>query len=202
MSRFSPLVTFKIATMTVVLGGALAVVACGGGGDSSDGNGGSGGDAGGSGGNTGGKGGSAGSKGGSGGGGSSGGGNIQARAVKNCSKGSTVGELENGLIKTTCATGSGCHTSVAFGSYKYSSTASFAVKFFDVKPRSFCTDGNDKIIDTKNPMDSFFIRKLKADKPKCLDGKEGGERMPYQLPALDAEVITCLEEYVKAVTAN
>jgi len=196
MTRFSPLVTFKIATMAMVLGGAMGVVACGGGGDSGDGSGGSGGDAGG---NSGGKGGSAGAKGGSGGGG-----NIQAREVKNCSKGSTVGELENGLIKISCATGSGCHTSAAFGSYRYSATASFAVKFFNVKPRSFCSEGtdNDKVIDTKNPLDSFFIRKLKGDKPKCLDGGEGGDRMPYQLPALDSETITCLEEYVKAVVGS
>jgi hypothetical protein len=201
MSRFSPLVTFKIATMAMVLGGALGVVACGGGGDSGDDTGG-GGDSGGS---SGGKGGSAGSKGGSGGsagsgsGGSSGG-DLQARAVSNCSKGSTVGAIEKDVINKACA-GSGCHTSSAFGIYKYSMTKSWAPNFFDKDSKSICI--GEKVIDKAKPMDSLFLRLLYDEVPKCKDGTDALERMPrLPDPRLDADTIKCLEEYIKVVTKD
>lgn len=186
MRRNSLVFWFKLSALTVVLGGVLGFGACGGGSSGDDGDGGGGGNSGGSGGKPGGS------------------GNLQARKVENCSKGKTVGEIENTIIKTSCATTTACHTGPAFGSYKYSSTASFAVKFFNVKPRSYCgkESNDDKVIDTKNPSDSFFLRKLKEDPPKCLNGDEGGERMPQKLEKLDDETITCLEEYIKAVVAN
>lgn len=188
MRRKNPVFWFKLSAVAVVLGGVLGFGACGG---DEGGGGGSGGDSGGS--------------GGKGGGGKGGGsGNLQARKVANCSMGETVGEIESGIIKTSCATTSACHNGPAFGNYKFSSTASFAVKFLDAKPRSYCSkeSNDDKVIDTKNPSDSFFLRKLKEDPPKCLNGDEGGDRMPQMTDKLSDEVITCLEEYIKAVVAD
>lgn len=194
MSSNSPAFWFKVSAMAIVLGGAAGLAACGGdeGGSSDDGGNGGGG--------SGGSGGGGGSGGSGGGGGKGGGGGIQSREVKNCSKGSTVGEIEKDVIAKSCA-GASCHGNNIFGNYRYSSTKSWAPNFFDVDSRSVCI--GEKVIDKSNPDDSLFLRLLKDEKPKCKDGKEAISRMPRAPDArLDDETIKCLEEYIKAVVAD
>lgn len=170
---------------------ATAGAACGGGDDGDDGDGGSGGDGGGGSGS-----------GGSGGasGGSSGGDALQRREVKNCSKAPTVGQVEQRIIQSKCAT-AGCHRDDLLGNFRYNASKSWAPDFFDAEASQTCN--GDKIFDKEDPENSLFYRIIQEN-PECAGSGNPKNRMPPSnaLSQLTDEEKTCIEEYVRAVTAD
>lgn len=137
---------------------------------------------------------------GDGGSGGGGGGDLQSREVKNCSKAPTVGQVEQRIIQSKCAT-AGCHRDDLLGNWRFKDGESWAPAFIGAEASMTCK--GDPIFDKDDPENSLFFRIIQED-PQCASEGQPKDRMPppNALSQLTDEDITCLEEYVRAVVAD
>jgi hypothetical protein len=149
--------------------------------------------------------GSGGSMGGSGGSMGGSGGGMAAEAtpatkLANCELYDTVGAFETEMIKDTKCGGAACHSGTVFGldmRPPMGKTLADRLKATINYAPSPCR--GEKYVDPQDPLKSFFLSKVKVEKPVCQTGKMGGSRMPFGKPPLNDKEIACYEAYLKAL---
>jgi hypothetical protein len=115
-----------------------------------------------------------------------------------CTLWTTKEDVASKLVMPKCSDPMGCHAMTFQPFFKNPSEAVTAM--LDKIPATYCK--MDKLINKADPSNSVIVTKVRATAPMatCPSGGNGGLKMPFSMPALNAAEMDCLEWWAHEVS--